>query len=149
MRVREFTMKDAYSFDADWEALDDSYKAARAAYTRIFERCGVPAIPVLADSGAIGGKDSEEFIFLTDVGEDTILLCPSCGYAANAEKADHKKHEVESEELLPLEEVATPGQKTIEDPVRLPWRPHFRTLKAVFYEADGAPVFVAIRGDLR
>ena len=148
MRVREFTMKDAYSFDADWEALDDSYKAARAAYTRIFERCGVPAIPVLADSGAIGGKDSEEFIFLTEVGEDTILLCPSCGYAANAEKADHKKHEVESEELLPLEEVATPGQKTIEDPVSFLGVPHFRTLKAVFYEADGAPVFVAIRGDL-
>ncbi|MEK7693018.1 MAG: proline--tRNA ligase [Chloroflexota bacterium] len=148
MRVREFTMKDAYSFDADWEALDDSYKAARAAYTRIFERCGVPAIPVLADSGAIGGKDSEEFIFLTEVGEDTILLCPSCGYAANAEKADHKKHEVESEELLPLEEVATPGQKTIEDLVSFLGVPHFRTLKAVFYEADGAPVFVAIRGDL-
>ena len=82
MRVREFTMKDAYSFDASWEALDDSYQAARAAYTRIFDRCGVPAIPVLADSGAIGGKDSEEFIFLTEVGEDTVLLCPTlrvCG----------------------------------------------------------------------
>jgi prolyl-tRNA synthetase len=148
MRVREFTMKDAYSFDTDWDALDDSYKAARAAYTRIFERCGVPAIPVLADSGAIGGKDSEEFIFLTEVGEDTILLCPSCGYAANAEKADHKKHEVESEDLLPLEEVATPGKKTIDDLVSFLGVPHFRTLKAVFYEAGGAPVFVAIRGDL-
>ncbi len=148
MRVREFTMKDAYSFDADWDALDDSYKAARAAYTRIFDRCGVPAIPVLADSGAIGGKDSEEFIFLTEVGEDTILLCPACGYAANAEKADHKKHEVESEDLLPLEEVATPGQKTIDDLVSFLGVPHFRTLKAVFYEAGGAPVFVAIRGDL-
>jgi prolyl-tRNA synthetase len=148
MRVREFTMKDAYSFDASWEALDESYQAARAAYTRIFDRCGVPAIPVQADSGAIGGKDSEEFIFLTEVGEDTILLCPGCGYAANAEKADHKKRETESEELLPLEEVSTPGQKTIDDLVKFLDVPHERTLKAVFYEANGEPVFVAIRGDL-
>ena len=148
MRVREFTMKDAYSFDASWDALDDSYKSARAAYVRIFERCGVPAIPVLADSGAIGGKESEEFIFLTDVGEDTILLCPNCGYAANAEKADHKKRAVPAEDLLALEEVATPAQKTIEDLVKFLRIPHERTLKAVFYDADGTPVFVAIRGDL-
>jgi prolyl-tRNA synthetase len=148
MRVREFTMKDAYSFDASWEALDDSYRSARDAYVRIFERCGVPAIPVLADSGAIGGKESEEFIFVTEVGEDTILLCPSCGYAANAEKADHKKREVPPEDQLALEEVATPGQKTIDDLVKFLQVPHERTLKAVFYDADGVPVFVAIRGDL-
>jgi prolyl-tRNA synthetase len=148
MRVREFTMKDAYSFDTDWDALDDSYKAARSAYVRIFERCGVPAIPVEADSGAIGGKDSEEFIFLTEIGEDTVLRCAGCGYAANAEKADHKKAEFETEEPLPLEEIATPGQKTIDDLVSFLGVPHARTLKAVFYEADGAPVFVAIRGDL-
>lgn len=148
MRVREFTMKDAYSFDAGWDALDGSYQAARAAYTRIFDRCGVPTIPVLADSGAIGGKDSEEFMYLTEVGEDTILLCNNCGYAANEEKADHKKHEMPAEELLPLEEVSTPGQKTIDDLVRFLGVPHARTLKAVFYEIDGEPVFVAIRGDL-
>jgi prolyl-tRNA synthetase len=148
MRVREFTMKDAYSFDADWEALDESYKAARAAYTRIFERCGVPTVPVLADSGAIGGKDSEEFMYLTEIGEDTILLCGSCGYAANAEKADHKKFDFEPEDPLPLDEVATPGQKTIDELVAFLGVPHWRTLKAVFYEAHGAPVFVAIRGDL-
>ena len=148
VRLREFTMKDAYSFDASWDALDDSYKSARAAYVRIFERCGVPAIPVLADSGAIGGKESEEFIFLTDVGEDTILLCPNCGYAANAEKADHKKRAVPAEDPLALEEVATPAQKTIEDLVKFLRIPHERTLKAVFYDADGTPVFVAIRGDL-
>ena len=148
LRVREFTMKDAYSFDTDWDALDVSYQAARAAYTRIFERCGIPAIPVLADSGAIGGKDSEEFIYLTDVGEDTILLCDNCGYAANEEKADHKKHEMEAEDPLPLEEVSTPGQKTIDDLVSFLGVPHYKTLKAVFYEADGEPVFVAIRGDL-
>jgi prolyl-tRNA synthetase len=148
MRVREFTMKDAYSFDADWEALDASYDAARAAYTRIFERCGVPTIPVLADSGAIGGKDSEEFIFLFENGEDTVLICDTCGYAANAEKADQKKASYPVEEALPLEEVSTPGQKTIDDLVKFMGVPHHKTLKAVFYEADGAPMFVAIRGDL-
>jgi prolyl-tRNA synthetase len=88
IRLREFTMKDAYSFDTDWEALDASYAAAHAAYVRIFARAGVPVIPVAADSGAIGGKDSEEFIYLTEDGEDGILLCPNCGYAANAEKAE-------------------------------------------------------------
>ncbi len=148
VRVREFTMKDAYSFDPGWEALDESYAAARGAYTRILERCGVPAITVLADSGALGGKDSEEFIFLTEVGEDTILLCDKCGYAANEEKADHKKTEMPAEEPLPLEEVSTPGQKTIDDLAKFLGVPHARTLKAVFYEADGEPVFVAIRGDL-
>ena len=148
MRVREFTMKDAYSFDADWESLDTTYQTARAAYTRIFERCGVPVITVLADSGAIGGKDSEEFIFLTDVGEDTALLCPSCGYAANEEKADQRKREAAPEEALLLEEVTTPGQRTIDDLVKFLGVRHDRTLKAVFYEADGAPVFVAIRADL-
>jgi prolyl-tRNA synthetase len=148
MRVREFTMKDAYSFDASWEALDDSYTAARRAYQRIFERCAIPAITVLADSGAIGGKDSEEFMYLTDVGEDTVLICDRCGYAANEEKADHRKAEYGPEEPLPLEEVATPGQKTIDDLVKFLGVPHWKTLKAVFYEADGEPVFVAIRGDL-
>ena len=148
MRVREFTMKDAYSFDTGWEALDASYAAAREAYVRIFERCGLPAIPVQADSGAIGGKDSEEFIFLTESGEDTILLCDRCGYAANEEKADHKKHELPAEDPLPLEEIDTPGQKTIDDLVASLGVTHSRTLKAVFYEANGEPVFVAIRGDL-
>jgi len=148
VRVREFTMKDAYSFDTTWDALDDSYQAAREAYTRILARCGVPALPVLADSGAIGGKDSEEFIFLTDVGEDTVLRCPACDYAANEEKAEHRKPQAAPEQPLPLEEVATPGQKTIDDLVTFLGVPHARTLKAVFYEADGAPVFVAIRGDL-
>ena len=148
MRVREFTMKDAYSFDTDWDALNRSYHAARDAYARIFERCGVPTIPVQADSGAIGGKDSEEFMYLTDVGEDTILLCDTCGYAANEEKADHKKRPVAAADPLPLEEVSTPGQKTIDDLVKFLGVPHDATLKAVFYEAAGAPVFVAIRGDL-
>jgi len=148
MRVREFTMKDAYSFDVDWDGLDRAYLSAREAYTRIFDRCGVPTVAVLADSGAIGGKDSEEFMFLTEIGEDTILMCDRCGYAANAEKADHKKAEAPLADPMPLEEVATPGQRTIEDLVRFLGVRHDQTLKAVFYEADGKPVFVAIRGDL-
>jgi len=148
VRGREFGMMDLYSFDADVEGLDRSYQAMFEAYTRVFQRCGVPAVPVLADSGAIGGKDSQEFMLLTPIGEDELLLCPGCGYAANSEKADHKKFELPAEEPLPLEEVSTPGQKTIEDLVALLAVPHWRTLKAVFYAADGQPVFVAIRGDL-
>jgi prolyl-tRNA synthetase len=148
VRVREFTMKDAYSFDADWDTLDANYQAARGAYVRILERCHVPAIPMLADSGAIGGKDSEEFIFLTDTGESTALLCRNCDYAATDEKADHKKLELPPEDPLPLEEVSTPGKKTIDDLASFLGVAHTRTLKAVFYEADGKPAFVAIRGDL-
>jgi prolyl-tRNA synthetase len=148
VRGREFGMMDLYSFDADVEGLDRSYQAMFDAYTRVFQRCGVPALPVQADSGAIGGKDSQEFVLLTDIGEDTFLLCPNCGYAANSEKADHKKLELQSEEPLPVEEVSTPGQKTIEEVARFLEVPRWKTLKAVFYAADRKPVFVATRGDL-
>src|SRR5438552_2042235 len=78
------------------------------------DRCGVPALPVQADSGAIGGKDSQEFMLLTEIGEDELLICPSCGYAANSEKAEFRKPEVPQDAPLPLEEVSTPGQKTID-----------------------------------
>ncbi|HXK33916.1 MAG TPA: proline--tRNA ligase [Dehalococcoidia bacterium] len=149
VRTREFTMMDLYSFDVDWDGLDRSYDAVCEAYRRAFERCGLPTIAVLADSGAIGGKDSQEFMYLTDVGEDEVILCPACGYAANTEKADHRKLALPDERQLPLEEVATPGQRTIEDLVRFLGVPHHQTLKAVFYEADSQPVFVAIRGDLQ
>jgi prolyl-tRNA synthetase len=148
VRVREFIMKDLYSFDADWGGLDLSYDAMVSAYTRIFERCGVPTVAVQADSGAIGGKDSQEFLYLTEIGEDDALLCPSCGYAANAEKAEFRKPAVAIAEPRPLEKVATPGTTTIEAVANLLGVPTSETLKAVFYVADGAPVFVAIRGDL-
>ncbi len=148
IRVREFAMMDAYSFDADWEALDQSYQLAYDAYFRIFERGGVPVIPVDADSGAIGGKDSQEFIFLTDSGEDTILLCDSCGYAANAEKAEFKIPEPVAGDPLPMERVHTPGQKTIADLAKFLNIEERQTAKAVFVTADGVPVFVVIRGDL-
>ena len=148
IRVREFDMKDAYSFDADDEGLDRSYQAMVRAYKRIYERCGLDTIMVEADSGAIGGKDSHEFIALAEVGEDTVVLCGSCGYAANVERAAFKKTPNPPEDPLPLEEVATPGIKTIEDLTRYLDIPAWRTLKAVIYMADGEMVFVAIRGDL-
>lgn len=148
VRLREFTMKDAYSFDAGWEALDESYAAAYNAYVRIFARAGVPVIPVAADSGAIGGKESQEFVYLTDEGEDEILLCPGCGYAANAEKAEFTPPAPISSEPAAMEKVATPGQKTIADLARFLGIEERQTVKAVFYKVDGQPVFVAIRGDL-
>jgi len=148
VRLREFTMKDAYSFDTGWTALDDSYAAMFDAYTRIFARAGVPVIPVAADSGAIGGKDSQEFIFLTDSGEDEILLCPECGYAANAEKAEFTPQPAIDAELKPMTKISTPGAKTIADLVTSLGIEARQTNKAVFYRADGKPVLVSIRGDL-
>src|SRR5439155_25768725 len=92
LRVREFTMKDAYSFDEDEAGLDRSFQAQRAAYQRIFARCGLDAIQVHADSGAIGGKESVEFVLPVDAGEDTVVRCTNreCGYAANAEAAEFR-----------------------------------------------------------
>jgi prolyl-tRNA synthetase len=176
IRLRQFIMKDAYSFDTDWEGLDRSYQLMFDAYKRIFDRCGVPTIPALADSGAMGGKDTHEFLYLTDVGEDTCLLCPGCGYAANAEVAAFVKEPAHGDaDPLPLEEIDTPGQKTIADLAAFLGVPETQTCKAVFYiatlieaaaenappspthgigaggegaGAEGVPVFVAIRGDM-
>ena len=148
IRVREFDMKDAYSFDIDEEGLDVSYQAMVQAYKNIYSRCGLTVIMVEADSGAIGGKDSDEFVLLADSGEDTVLLCEACNYAANAEKATFNKPDQAHEEKLPMEEVHTPGIKTIEQLAQFLDVPTSKTLKAVFYVSDGEIVFVAIRGDL-
>ena len=158
-RLREFTMKDAYSFDLDEAGLDVSYEAMFRAYRRIFARCGVPTVAVDADSGAIGGKGSQEFVLVTDVGEDTVVLCDRCDYAANTEKAEFVRPPAAPEEPLPLEEVETPGVTTIEALSALLDVPAARTAKAVFYvarepgddgeEGDGELVFVVIRGDLQ
>ena len=148
LRVREFDMKDAYSFDVDEDALDASYQAIVQAYKNIFARCGLDTVMVEADSGAIGGKDSQEFVLLADSGEDTILQCDACGYAANAEKARFARPPVPQAEPLRLEEMHTPGVKTIDDLARFLKIPTSKTLKAVFYQADGQIVFVTIRGDL-
>lgn len=148
IRVREFDMKDAYSFDVDQAGLDLSYDAMAQAYRNIYRRCGLDVIAVEADSGAIGGKDSSEFILLADAGEDTVLICPAADYAANAEKAEFAKPTPETEPPLPLEEVHTPAMKTIDEIAAYLNVPHHKTLKAVFYAAGDEIVFVVIRGDL-
>ena len=149
LRVREFTMKDLYSMDTSEETLEQSYQKMIQAYKNIFTRCGLQTIMVEADSGAIGGKDSHEFMVAAETGEDKIIYCANCGYAANAERASFAKSGPErKEEPLPLEEVATPGAKTIEEVANFLGVPKEQTLKAVFYSADGEVVFVVIRGDL-
>ena len=148
IRVREFSMLDLYSFDVDEAGLDVSYQKMVTAYENIYRRCGLTAIFVEADSGAIGGKVSHEFMLLADSGEDTVIRCPKCGYTANAEKATHTKITVEKDQPLPLQEVATPGQETIEQVASFFKILPSQTLKAVFYVADGEFIFVVIRGDL-
>ncbi len=148
IRVREFTMKDLYSFDADEDGLDQSYGKMLNAYQNIYSRCGLPAILVEADSGAIGGKESHEFMVIAESGEDEIIYCDSCKYTANAVKAESVKNRVDGGKPLPLEEASTPGKTSIEEVSAFLAVPQSQTLKAVFYIADGELVFVTIRGDL-
>ena len=148
VRVREFAMKDAYSFNADEESLDASYQAMAQAYRNIYRRCRLPVLMAEADSGAIGGKDSHEFLLPTPTGEDTVITCPACGYTANAEKAVGVYPSVATETAQPLTEVSTPGVKTIAELAAFLDVPESKTLKAVFYAADSEVVFVVLRGDL-
>ncbi|MAM66513.1 MAG: proline--tRNA ligase, partial [Chloroflexi bacterium] len=148
VRVREFAMKDAYSFNADEDSLDDSYQAMAQAYKNIYRRCGLPVLMAEADSGAIGGKASHEFLLATATGEDTVITCNQCAYTANAEKAQSTYANLPFEPEVVLEEVATPGVKTIAGLAEFLGVPESKTLKAVFYVSDGEPVFVTIRGDL-
>ena len=148
VRVREFAMKDAYSFNADEESLDASYQAMAQAYRNIYRRCRLPVLMAEADSGAIGGKDSHEFLLPTPTGEDTVITCPACGYTANAEKAVGVYPPVATETAQPLTEVSTPGVKTIAELAAFLAVPESKTLKAVFYAADSEVVFVVLRGDL-
>ncbi len=148
IRVREFTMKDLYSFDVDEAGLDKNYAIMLQSYQNIYDRCGLPTIVVEADSGAIGGKDSHEFMVVVESGEDEIIYCPGCNYAANAEKAVSAKEKIDNGKPLAIEEVATPGAGSIEEVANFLKVPHSHTLKAVFYIADGKLVFVVIRGDL-
>jgi prolyl-tRNA synthetase len=116
LRVREFTMKDSYSFDLNAAGLDISFDRHRAAYVRIFERLSIPVIPVEASSGAMGGRDSTEFMCPSEVGEDMVAYCPDCNYAANVEKATSALPEIVDRPGLPApERFATPGVRTIEE----------------------------------
>jgi len=141
-------MKDLYSFDTDEEGLSQSYNKMLQAYKNIYARCGLPALLVEADSGAIGGKGSHEFTVITESGEDEVIYCPDCKYTANTDKAQSIKSKIESGEPLPIEEVKTPGMTTIEQVANFLKVPQSQTLKAVFYSADGKLTFAVIRGDI-
>ena len=132
IRVREFTMKDSYSFDRDAEGLEKQYQAHYDAYFRIFERCGLPVIAVAADPGMMGGKISHEYMYLNPIGEDTLLLCSSCAYRSNKQVAVFHK-QLFSEEPAALEEIETPGTMTIDELSSLLSIEPRQTAKAVFF----------------
>lgn len=153
MRSREFIMKDAYSFDRDFEGLDNSYREMYAAYEKIFTRCGLNFRPVEADTGAIGGSNSHEFTALSEVGESEIAYCEKCSMAATTERAECIDAPAETEEMLPLEEVNTPGTKTIEEVASFLGVDQRKTIKALLFvtydEFGEKKEYVAafIRGD--
>jgi prolyl-tRNA synthetase len=149
LRVREFTMKDAYSFDIDWAGLDKSFDDQYKAYCRIFTRCGLKYTAVEASSGAMGGSQSTEFMVRTNAGEDHIVLCPRCGYAANVEKATSKLADIDDGDGLDSpEEFPTPGVHTIEDLATFPGgAPAERQIKTLVYALDDRLALVLMRGD--
>jgi prolyl-tRNA synthetase len=149
MRCREFVMKDAYSFDVDDAAAGRSYEAMRDAYTRIFTRCGLDFRAVEADSGAIGGSYSHEFMVLAETGEDTLVICRSCSYAANVEKAALAIDASEplKDALADLVRVETPGMKKVANVAEFLKVQPSEVIKTLFYLVDGAPVAVLVRGD--
>jgi prolyl-tRNA synthetase len=152
MRTREFTMKDSYSFDLDAAGLDQSFDAHRTAYLRAFERIGLPAIPVEASNGAMGGSGSTEFICPSESGEDDIIYCPECGYAANIEAAVSALAPLDpasdAAAALPApERFDTPGVRTIEDLATGYDAPADRQVKTLIYVLDGKVTLVLLRGD--
>ncbi len=152
MRTREFTMKDSYSFDLGPDELDVSFRLHRDAYVRIFERLSVPAIPVQASSGTMGGSDSTEFVCPSPSGEDLIVLCPECGYAANIEIATSRLASVDDSPertvvLAAPEPFPTPGVRTIEDLAEQYQAPADRQIKTLVYFLDGVLTLVLLRGD--
>ena len=147
MRTRNFTMKDAYSFDADQEGLDKSYNDMFDAYTRIFARCELDNSPVQADSGAMGGSASAEFMVKSEVGEDEIVFCSGCDYAANIEKATSVNHEASTEEMKEMSEIETPNVHTIEELQDFFKMEAGQFAKTLIYYADGKTVAVVVRGD--
>lgn len=154
LRVREFIMKDAYSFHPDFDDLDSYYPSVYNAYLKIFARCGLNAIPIEADTGIMGGTGSHEFMLPSPHGEDRFVMCSSCGYKANTEKAVGSKdiranirHGDLNSKDLAMEEVNTPDVKTIAELMDFFGIEPYRFLKTVAYEADGNLVLAVIRGD--
>lgn len=147
MRCRTFTMKDAYSFDLDLEGLDASYSKMHDAYCTIFSRCGLKYNAVEADSGAMGGSGSQEFMVKSDVGEAEIVFCDSCGYTANIEKAKCISETPSSEEKKVLQKVATPDARTISELVSFFNTDSKKFVKTLIYKADGRTAAVMVRGD--
>jgi len=151
IRVREFTMKDAYSFHTSQEDLDQYYDQCHKAYERIYARAGIPqVISVASDSGMMGGKVSHEFMFLTDIGEDLLVICNSCGYSANMEAAESIVQTCRDESSNRLELVHTPGFKTIEEVAEFLKTQTAKCCKAVVYQKkeDNSYIIVFMRGDL-
>ncbi|HVT43998.1 MAG TPA: proline--tRNA ligase [Thermoanaerobaculia bacterium] len=151
MRGREFIMKDAYSFHTSVDSLDETYQKMRTAYSRIFERCGLDHVPVEADTGNIGGSASHEFMVLAQSGEDAVVRCPGCSYAANLEKAVsafHRGPDAAGEEPAEeLTEIATPGTQTIDDVGRFLGIPTSRLVKTLVFDTEQGAVMVLVRGD--
>jgi prolyl-tRNA synthetase len=156
MRVREFTMKDSYSLDIDEAGLDKQYRAHYQAYFNIFHRAGIPVLSVKSDVGMMGGSMAHEYMYLTDAGEDTLLISDECGYRANRQIALFKKPKAKEEKAKDLEKVATPEAKTIEALADFLEVPKAKTAKAVFMMATFADedetkenfVFAVVRGDM-
>ena len=147
MRSRDFIMKDAYSFDRDEAGLDVSYKSMYDAYTNVFNRCGLTFRPVEADSGAIGGSGSHEFMVIAESGEAEIVYCTECDYAANVEKAEMHVIEAADEAALERAEVETPNCKTIADVCAFLNMPVEKSVKAVAYKSEKGLILCFVRGD--
>jgi prolyl-tRNA synthetase len=150
LRVRQFIMKDSYTFDMDAAGLDVAYEKHYQAYCRIFERCGLQYLVVEAHSGAMGGSQSHEFMVASDAGEDMVAVCPACGYAANLEKAVAAPQPpalADPEGDLAPEEFQTPGRKTIAEVAAFTKLPETSQMKSLVLVADGKPVLVMLRGD--
>lgn len=154
IRVREFTMLDSYSLDADWPGLEAQYQAHYEAYFRIYHRCGIDVKAVKSDTGMMGGKVAHEYMYLTPIGEDTLAFCSQCDYSANRQVARFRRPEVAAEAVLPVEKVATPHASTIAELAEFLNIPTQKTAKAVFFTADiqdrPTPliVFAVVRGDM-
>ena len=149
MRGREFGMKDGYSFDRDEEGAGQTYQKMYEAYQRIFRRCGLRFKAVEADSGAIGGSYSHEFMVLAESGEDAILACTACSYAANVERAESiDRFQADlNEEIKDRDKKSTPGQRTVEEVTRFLSIPPQRLVKTMIYQTERGPVAVLVRGD--